>query len=408
MPHHPDQDYPEKPGSSAYKIKAIQTGVTAFVDFFACGPLDRAVQVFNFADFERVFGGLDLRSEASYAIFQYFFHGGQKAWIIRVKSPDSACEPGTDSWKGSGGANAILGLSENGLEPLSPGLNLLQNLDEDGFGLLCLPVVSILNSSSFTKVASAAIAFCKEWRAFFILDLPRKINNSADVKQWLHQNEVLRSAHVAVYFPHIIARNLPSRDVPGQTASSGAIAGIYANSDRNRGVWKAPAGKNAVLRETILAAHLTNVEADRLNSSGICTLREFSQSDPVIWGARTLAGTNSMAGEWKYIPVKRTALFIEKSLLLRLKWVAFEPNDEVLWEKICLHVNNFMHGLFCQGAFQGDIDRDAYFVQCGAETTTDADIRTGVLKMMIGFAPLRPQEFIVLSLQFVVAPSNKL
>ena len=148
-----------------------------------------------------------------------------------------------------------------------------------------------------------------------------------------------------------------------------------------------------------LAVPLTDAENGELNPLGINCLRAMPASGRVIWGARTLRGADQLGDEYKYIPVRRTALYIEESLYRGLKWAVFEPNDEPLWAQIRLNVGSFMHNLFRQGAFQGSSPRDAYFVRCDKDTTTQNDINLGIVNVVVGFAPLKPAEFVVLKLQ---------
>jgi phage tail sheath protein FI len=144
---------------------------------------------------------------------------------------------------------------------------------------------------------------------------------------------------------------------------------------------------------------LTDGENGRLNPLGVNCLRNFPVYGNVAWGARTLKGADTLASEWKYIPVRRTALFIEESLYRGTKWVVFEPNDEPLWAQIRLNIGAFMHDLFRQGAFQGKTPREAYFVKCDKETTTQNDINKGVVNIVVGFAPLKPAEFVIIKIQ---------
>ena len=135
-----------------------------------------------------------------------------------------------------------------------------------------------------------------------------------------------------------------------------------------------------------------------LNPRGINTLRSFP-TGIVNWGARTMDGDDDFSSEWKYIPVRRLALFIEESLYRGTQWVVFESNDEPLWAQIRLNIGAFMNNLFRQGAFQGRTPREAYFVKCDRETTTQNDINLGVVNILVGFAPLKPAEFVVIKLQ---------
>ena len=173
-----------------------------------------------------------------------------------------------------------------------------------------------------------------------------------------------------------------------------------ARIDVTRGVWKAPAGTEAgILGAQALTVNLTDLENGLLNPLGINCMRAFPIIGNVVWGARTLAGADLLGDEYKYVPVRRLALFIEESLFRGLKWVVFEPNDEPLWSQIRLNVGAFMQNLFRQGAFQGGSARDAYFVRCDATTTTQNDINLGIVNIVVGFAPLKPAEFVVLTIQ---------
>ena len=208
------------------------------------------------------------------------------------------------------------------------------------------------------------------------------------------------SKNAAVFFPRLRQPN-PLRD--GQLESfapCGAVAGVIARTDAQRGVWKAPAGLEASLVGVPqLSVPLTDAENGELNPLGINCLRAMPAAGRIIWGARTLQGDDRLASEWKYIPVRRLALFLEESLFRGTHWVVFEPNDEPLWSQIRLNLGAFMHGLFRQGAFQGKTPAEAYFVKCDKETTTQDDINRGVVNIVVGFAPLKPAEFVVIKLQ---------
>jgi phage tail sheath protein FI len=173
-----------------------------------------------------------------------------------------------------------------------------------------------------------------------------------------------------------------------------------ARTDTDRGVWKAPAGLQATLTGVPdLAVRLSDDQNGQLNPLGINCLRAFPVVGRVVWGARTLAGADMLASDWKYVPVRRLALYLEESLYRGTQWVVFEPNDEPLWAQIRLSVGSFMHEQFRQGAFQGATPREAYFVKCDGETTTQADRDRGIVNILVGFAPLKPAEFVVIRLQ---------
>jgi len=206
--------------------------------------------------------------------------------------------------------------------------------------------------------------------------------------------------NAAIFFPRLSQPDPQQDNLIDNFVPCGAVAGVFARTDTQRGVWKAPAGLDATLSGVpALQIRMTDPENGQLNPLGVNCLRSFGVAGRVVWGSRTLRGADQLADEWKYIPVRRTALYIEESLYRGTKWVVFEPNDEPLWAQIRLNVGAFMHNLFRQGAFQGTTPRDAYFVKCDKETTTQNDINLGIVNIIVGFAPLKPAEFVVLKLQ---------
>jgi phage tail sheath protein FI len=200
----------------------------------------------------------------------------------------------------------------------------------------------------------------------------------------------------AVYFPRL---TINEGGLNVTVGAAGAVAGIYARTDANRGVWKAPAGTEADFRGvTGVDLNLTDGESGQINPLGINGIRVMPEG-VLSWGARTNDGADMFASEYKYIPIRRLALFIEETLYRSLKWVVFEPNDTPLWASIRLNVGSFMNGLFRQGAFQGSTPQEAYFVKCDAETTTQNDRNLGIVNIWVGFAPLKPAEFVVIYIQ---------
>jgi phage tail sheath protein FI len=267
------------------------------------------------------------------------------------------------------------------------------------FNIMSIPASANLSATSMTTVVTEATNFCRAQRAFFLIDIPESVSSVDGMVEWMRTNDTLRSDFNAVYFPRMTVPDPLDQFRPKNLAPSGALAGIYARTDSSRGVWKAPAGTEAVIRGGAPATQVTDPENGALNPRGINALRQFPVFGFIAWGARTLDGADARASEWKYIPVRRTALFIEESLYQGLKWVVFEPNDEPLWAQIRLNVGAFMHNLFRQGAFQGDAPAKAYFVKCDRETTTQNDINLGIVNIAVGFAPLKPAEFVIIRIQ---------
>ncbi len=286
-----------------------------------------------------------------------------------------------------------------------PGLRALEQLfARDGiFNLLCIP--PYLDGDKYVDVGviAAAAAYCEERRAMLIVDPPKKWRDidSANAGINAEIDEVgTTSKNAAIFFPRLKQENPFRGNQIEEFAPCGVVAGIFARTDTERGVWKAPAGIDATLKGVnSLKTRMTDLQNGRLNPLGINCLRHFPVYGQVVWGARTLQGADGIASEWKYIPVRRTALFIEESLFRGTKWVVFEPNDEPLWAQIRLAVGAFMNNLFRQGAFQGRSPREAYFVKCDGETTTQNHINLGIVNIRVGFAPLKPAEFVVIQLQ---------
>lgn len=273
-------------------------------------------------------------------------------------------------------------------------------LDEvDTFNLMILP--GITDAATLADTA----AYCEKRRAFLIADSPFDTNVSK-METKIKGPSLPKSINAAVYYPYIeIADPLKS----GQTRTmppSGAIAGVFARTDTTRGVWKAPAGTDASIAGALGVEYtLTDDQNGVLNPIGVNCIRSLPVFGIVSWGARTLRGSDEDANEYKYVPVSRTALFLEESLFRGLQWVVFEPNDEPLWAQIRLNVGAFLQGLFRQGAFAGRSAREAYFVKCDSETTTSTDQALGRVNIIVGFAPLRPAEFVIIQLQQIAGQS---
>jgi uncharacterized protein len=258
-----------------------------------------------------------------------------------------------------------------------------------------------------SDVLADTIAYATERRAVVVMDPPAAWTSVDAADTGAKAASFTTSKNAAVYFPRIRQLN-PLRDSQVESfAPGGAIAGVIARTDTTRGVWKAPAGLEATLSGVVeLAVPLTDLEIGRLNQLGVNCLRAAPGAGHVVWGARTREGSDRLASEWKYLPVRRTALFLEESLYRGTQWVVFEPNDAPLWAQIRLNVGAFMNNLFRQGAFAGTTPREAYFVKCDAETTTPDDVNLGIVNIVVGFAPLKPAEFVVIKLQQIAGQAG--
>jgi phage tail sheath protein FI len=273
----------------------------------------------------------------------------------------------------------------------------------DLFNLLCIPPFTSTLDVTTGLVGEAAV-YCEKRRAMMIVDPPSSWTTKKKAVDEFSDATTdfvgTRSNNSAIFFPRLRQPNPLRENQIEDFAPSGAVAGVMARTDAQRGVWKAPAGQEASLVGVPqLSVSLTDDENGELNPLGVNCLRAFPIIGRVVWGARTLEGADQLASEWKYIPIRRTALYIEESLYRGTKWVVFEPNDEPLWAQIRLNVGSFMHDLFRQGAFQGKTPREAYLVKCDKETTTQSDIDHGIVNIVVGFAPLKPAEFVILKIQ---------
>jgi hypothetical protein len=272
----------------------------------------------------------------------------------------------------------------------------------DLFNLLCIPPYLFSGDVDVSLVSDAA-SYCEKRRAMLIVDPPSNWTDKSKAKDGItdpNDKVGTRSKNAALFFPRLKQPNPLRENQMEEFVPSGVVAGVMARTDSQRGVWKAPAGLEASLEGVPqLSVPLTDAENGELNPLGINCLRAMPAAGRVVWGSRTLQGDDRFASEWKYIPVRRTALFIEESLYRGTQWVVFEPNDEPLWSQIRLNVGAFMQNLFRQGAFQGITPREAYFVKCDKETTTQNDINLGIVNIMVGFAPLKPAEFVIIKIQ---------
>jgi phage tail sheath protein FI len=502
--------YIEEVPSGVRTITGVATSITAFVGRALKGPVNRQTRVQNFAEYERIFGGLWQPSTMSQAVAHFFLHGGTDALIVRVFNGDTAAStaiitfatatgslvleassPGTwgaalratvdhntrdpgntalfnltieqlDSPGGSrviaserfrnvsGSAadprfvNTVLNQSStfvnvrtaapDGESPVDGTQNAVGNSTDDGnpiadaqitgnqatrtgifalesadlFNLLCIPPLST-TTDVLPATWAAAASYCQVRRAMVIIDPPASwtVNPSTAVTTAETGVNSFRSTagnddarNAVMYFPRLRMPDPLNENRLGDFAPCGAVAGIMARTDGQRGVWKAPAGIEASFSGVQEFTYtLTDGENGRLNPLGLNCLRSFPVAGNLVWGSRTLVGADLLASEWKYLPVRRFALFLEESLYRGTQWVVFEPNDEPLWAQIRLNVGAFMQTLFLQGAFQGRSSREAYLVKCDRETTTQNDINLGIVNILVGFAPLKPAEFVVLRIQ---------
>jgi hypothetical protein len=278
----------------------------------------------------------------------------------------------------------------------------------DIFNILCLPT-DPANTWNPSEILGAATQFCVQQRAMLIVDPPKEWAQVPLQFPTISGTPALTSpsSNAAVYYPNLVVTD--DAGVNFNVGPCGAVAGVWATTDSSRGVWKAPAGTAAAItgisdfvapgHQPSVPVHLDDAESGILNPLAVNALRTKPVVGPVLWGARTTVGSDQAQNQWKYIPVRRLALYIEESLRRGTQWAIFEPNDEPLWSSLRLNVGTFMQGLFSRGAFQGSTPADAYVVQCDANNNPQAQIDLGIVNILVGFAPLYPAEFVIISIQ---------
>jgi phage tail sheath protein FI len=319
---------------------------------------------------------------------------------------DPAADPSKFKFFGGGADSDSLTIDDDVLGDEGNKTGMFALAKADLFNLLCIPPDSREGDTS-AGVYQQAMIYCASRRAMLIVDSPAAWGANKDTAAATARAHLadlgltgVEARNAALYFPRVVESD-PKLDGQLDTfVPCGLIAGVMARTDTQRGVWKAPAGQDASINGTAgLQANLNDAENGMLNPLAINCLRTFPAAGRVVWGSRTLRGADQLADEYKYVPVRRTALFLEESLYRGTQWVVFEPNDEPLWAQIRLNIGAFMQTLFRQGAFQGKTPKEAYLVKCDSETTTQADIDRGVVNILVGFAPLKPAEFVIIQIQ---------
>jgi len=340
-------------------IVGVATSTTGLIGEASQGAVEQAVLVTSLSEYEQVFGGPQPGQALFLGASQFFANGGRRAWVVRL------------------GARSAAGIGR--------GLAALDVVDD--LGLLVLP--GLLGGPTL----AAAAAYARSRGTFFVGDPGGTRPATVRAVRAIRARD---RGHVAVYFPRDPLQ-------PGSTTLCGpsaGIAGLLARTDIDRGVHAFAAGTGAHFQGAVgLAASVNYKAAATLRGQGVNTIRQIPNHEIVVWGARTVAGGREQGEAWKYVPVRRTALYIEESIEHGIQWVDFEPNDEPMWSTLRETVAAFLGELFQQGMFAGTTPAEAFFVRCGSDTTTQNDIDSGTVVIEIGFAPLRPAEFVDFSIR---------
>ncbi|PZR70618.1 MAG: hypothetical protein DLM73_17455 [Chthoniobacterales bacterium] len=347
-------------------IEGVPTSTCGFVGITERGPVQPAL-ITSFAEYLHTYGGYFKEDGKdrylTYGIEGFFQNGGSRCFVARVISKEAATNP-TD---------------------FADALARLGKIDE--IALLCCP-----DENNFPPITAALIAQCESLKyRFAILQAP----HPAPAPDTHHPPQA--SKYAAYYYPWLRIPN-PINQVPMEIPPGGHIAGIYARTDLERGVHRAPA--NEIIRGLYLDPHdpaagltvqVTKAEQELLNPRGVNVLRHFAGKGNLVWGART----TSPDPDWKYVNVRRLFIFVEESIEEGTKWVVFEPNGEPLWARVSQSVSTFLRRLWMNGMLQGKTEHEAYFVRCDRTTMTQDDIDNGRLIVLIGMAPIKPAEFVI-------------
>ena len=472
--------YVEEVSSGVRPLTLASTSTAAFIGVAEKGATDKAVKVYNFSEYQNLYGGFVDYSFLTHAVYQFFNNGGSQCYIVNVEAstpaktasvvldtkltisaispgawgnnlkvtivrlpaaPDTATQFNLEVYFDINPApvETFEGLKVSSLDPsfvetvinghskyievtvdttmtdLPTEVSMVSlgstsdTEGEDGSAskadyINAFPLlnnkddVSLIATPGRDDVIGDGMSYCANRPlsdCFFIGDLSQG-NDTVDDAKTAVGLITPKNSYGAVYLPWLFMTDPTGRNPePILVPPSGYIAGLYAKTDSQRGVWKAPAGTAAALAGTVgLKTNFTDVQQGNLNPRNINCIRQFSASGIVIWGARTI----SSDPEWRYIPVRRMSILLRVSIYNGIQWAVFEPNYEELWSQLRLNINAFMMTLYRRGAFQGSSPGEAFFVKCDSETTTQADIDQGIVNVLVGFAPLKPAEFVMVKI----------
>ena len=364
-----DQPTPgiEDTASGSRPIEGVGTAVAAFVGVALEGPVNTPTRLWTWTEYAQTFGGLHVSSYLADAVHGYFVNGGAAAYVVRF-GPDGDYE---------------LALSE--LEAI------------DDVTMLCAPDLVHADQSdevdleTVRSVQLAMIAHCERMRdRLAILEPPPRLSPQR-VVEWREKTAAYDSAYATVYYPWIRVLD-SSGDRHRSVPPSGHVAGIWARTDRTRGVHTAPA--NQVVNAAVaLDVTLTAPQQEELNRRSINTIRSFPGRGIRVWGARTL----SSQAEFRYVSVRRLLIYLETSIAKGTHWVVSEPNDDELRARVTRDVMAFLRDEWRRGVLTGRTPAEAFFVRCDHETNPEDAVAAGRFMCEVGVAPVKPGEFFIFS-----------
>ena len=337
------------PGSQT--IEGVPTSTAAFLGETEKGSLTPRL-VTSYAEYRRWFGGVFApKKYLPHTISGFFENGGKRAHVCRILGEDY----------------------EEGLAALE---------DES-----CREVSLVYAPNASAEIAKAVIAHCEKTRyRFAVIDCEEGQSNASQLNP---RGSIGDSSYGAFYYPWIFAAE-PGTGTRTLTPPGGHVLGMYARTDNERGVFKAPA--NEVVRGALgVEFNITDPIQDVLNPQGVNVIRSFPARGVRVWGSRTLGTGN----EWKYVNIRRLIIYLEHSIEAGMQWAAFEPNDSRLWARVVGQIANFLRMQWRAGALQGRTEQEAFFVKCDLTTMSQDDILNGRLTCEVGVAPVKPAEFVI-------------
>ena len=383
--------YVEEVDRGSKPIEGVGTNTVGFLGESSKGPMNESVLITNWSQFVKTFGDFkDCSEHLAHAVYGFFNNGGSRCFVVNVGAPQSLdIEPaviGAGEKKDEKAAAAKK--SEGG--PTRDGLYIgKDNGPGARSGLKCFDEIDEISlvaapGQISPAVQDALLTHCEVRKdRFALLDSPEGIQGGVDKLPRPRD-----SKYGAYYFPWIQVYD-PERGnvfIP----PSGHVAGVYARTDNERGVHKAPA--NEIVRGALgLKYTVSKGEQDILNPKGINCIRLMQGGGIRIWGARTLSSDPS----WRYINVRRLFIMVETSIERATQWVVFEPNDHRLWKRVTRTISSFLTLVWRQGALFGETPEKAFYVKCDEETNPPETIDVGQLIVEIGLAPVKPAEFVI-------------
>jgi len=347
-------------------VDGVATSIAGFAGMARRGPFETVVAIDSLLEFESTFGGFDDRLANPFlapAVAGFFANGGRRCWVVRVASGEDA---------------ALVG----DIDPISrrgTGVHALAGVDE--VSIVCAPGVSSIDAQQ------AIIAHCEDLGdRVAILDTAP----NASASEVLAQRSAIASAagFGALYHPWVVIPAPGGESLP--VPPSGHVAGIWARVDAQIGSWRSPVG--SVQGVTALAQSVSVAQYESLNAAGVSAIREFPGRGIEVFGARTVSSDS----DWRYVPVRRFAVFLEESIAEGTSWAVFEPNDEPLWASLRDGVEDFLLALWRDGALEGTRTSDAFFVRVDRTTMSAADIAAGRTIIVFGAAVVVAGEFVIL------------